>query len=252
MKKTLLFTIIFIFYFYNFSSVFAQCTPDPSCTDTGNPGEICPMVMPSGVLNVLYNQVITVIPPTSGDVGGGVSVPVCAVKIQSVTGLPPGLTYACAPSNCYFLVTSPITSYCVLLSGTPSAVGTYKVKITVRPYITTKGCGWSSTEVIDSSLSITINPTAAVNDLALNKNILGCTQNPYFTSTQITYFSTTQGEVELKIHDMLGNIVYKEKLNASIGDNVFKFTGSSLNSGVYIYTVNNKKSIYTKKLIKSN
>jgi len=251
MNKSLLFTIIFAIYFYNFSTVFAQCTPDANCTDTGNPGEICPLTMPSGVLNVPYNQVITVIPPTHGDVGG-VDINVCAVKVQSVTGLPPGLTYACAPSNCYFLVTSPITSYCVLLSGTPSAVGTYKVKITVRPYINSKGCVWSSTEVVDSSLSITINPTASVNDLSLNKNILSCTQNPYSISTQISYFSTTQGEVELKIHDMLGNVVYKEKLNASIGDNVFKFTGSSLNRGVYIYTVSTKKSVLTKKLIKSN
>jgi len=39
----------------------AQCTPDPACLDTLQPGEYCPQEFPPILLNVPYDEVITFI-----------------------------------------------------------------------------------------------------------------------------------------------------------------------------------------------
>jgi len=253
MKKYILFIAFIAFYFNNISIVKSQCTPDPLCIDTGATGEICPAVMPTGTVGVAYNQTATIIPPASGTVGT-TTINLCAVKVVSIGNLPPGLTYATNPSTGYFPVTSPSTSYCALISGTPTTAGVYNLKITVTPYTTIVNCTALPTNVTDStSVSITINNATGINNFSVNKdNVLNCSQNPFISSTQIFYHSNLKEEIELKVFDMLGNIVYKEKLNAVIGENIFKFNGSNLHKGIYIYTVNNKKDVYTKKLIKSN
>jgi hypothetical protein len=254
MRKFLLLIFSTFLIFNNLSSVYAQCTPNVACVDTGATGEMCPLTLPVGTVGVPYSQVVTIIPPASGMVGS-TTINLCAIKIKSITNLPPGLTYTTSPSNGYFAVTSPYTRYCALISGTPTTAGTYNLNIKVTPYtLIITYCTSTGTDVTDTtSLSITINNNVGIGDNSMSKNYeVNCLQNPFSNTTQIAFYSNTIEEYELKIHDMLGNIVYREKISAVIGDNVFRFTGTSLHSGMYMFSVSNKKKIITKKLIKSN
>ena len=254
MRKVLLFIFPAFLILYNLSSVSAQCTPNVACIDTGATGEMCPLTLPAGTIGVPYSQIITIIPPSSATVGS-TTINLCAIKIKSITNLPPGLSYSTNPSNGYFAVTSPYTRYCVIISGTPTTSGIYPIHITVGPYIIILSCSaLTGYDVTDStSLSITINNNTGTGDNSvLRNNDITCVQNPFSSTTQITFYSNTSEEYELKIHDMLGNIIYSEKINAVIGDNFLRFNGANLHNGMYMYSVSSKKKITTKKLIKSN
>ena len=70
---------------------FAQCEPDTvNCKDVLLPGEICPLILPEGIVNISYEQAFTVIPP---DTVTMLDLPVNIVKIviDTVGNLPPGL-----------------------------------------------------------------------------------------------------------------------------------------------------------------
>jgi hypothetical protein len=254
MKKILPLIIFAFLFIYNISCVHAQCTPDPTCIDTGAAGEFCPTALVAGTVGVPYSQVVTFIPPDSASIGS-TTISLCEIKLNSITNLPPGLTYASNPSNGAFMVTSPYTRYCMLISGTPTAAGSYNLNISVTPYtILFSNCISTFQTVIDStSVTMVINSATAINNSSVNKSkSLNCSQNPYTTSTKIFYYSERQEPIELKIHDMLGNTVYSEKMLAEIGDNTFKFKGTELHSGMYMYSVSNNKTVMVKKLIKNN
>ncbi len=234
---------------------FAQCTPDPTCMDVLNPGEICPEILPDGTVGVPYSQTVTIIPPATGAVGtGGATVAILKIKIKSVTGIPPGLSYVTNPANGEFAVTTPYTRYCTLISGTPTTAGTYPLSITVTPYISFGGFPLAvGDQVDDTSLAITIHPGGTgYSIINMNKfSILDSKPNPFSYSSKIGYISPSSSEVKLSIFDVVGNLIYKEAMVAVKGENYFDFDGIKLGKGMYIYSITNGKESFTKQLIKN-
>lgn len=141
------------------ASVMAQgicnppCTPDVSCVDLINPGEICPEVLPTANVGTFYDETVTVIPPSSYQ---GFPI-VGAIRIDQVNGLPAGMTW-CKSSE-KFNVTTPYTRYCCQLSGTPTTPGTYQLSLLITPYI---GLVPSPQITDDTSLVIIVLPAAPV------------------------------------------------------------------------------------------
>ena len=77
------------------SLVYGQCTPDPSCVDDDDiPGQFCPRELPDGVLNILYEETVTVIPPGIFEIQDMGTVTINHIKIDSVENLPPGIDYS--------------------------------------------------------------------------------------------------------------------------------------------------------------
>ena len=98
-------------------STYGQCTPDPACVDDDDkPGQFCPLDLPHGAINVLYDETITVIPPGTFEVLGSV-VTILYIEIDSVNNLPPGIDYFPNEDTLY-----PETSYCIQLTGTPTQI----------------------------------------------------------------------------------------------------------------------------------
>ena len=234
----------------------AQCTPNTACTDTLNPGEICPETLPNGVVGVPYNQVVTVIPPaTSG------TLTLYKIKLKSVTGMPPGLTYQVNPASNEFALYTPGNpcsllanpKYCILISGTPTTEGTYPLTLTITPYLFYNCTGISPSDVVDdTSLAIIITPTAGVSLVNYNKfSILDGKPNPFNYSAKIGFISPNSSIVKLKVFDVIGNIVYSETISAARGENYFDFNGIKLGKGMYIYSISNGKDTFTKQLIKN-
>ena len=90
------------------------CSPD---TMTYPNSGIYPAELPPACTNQLYEAVITVnVPVDTMPPGIPLTVPINWIQLDSVIGLPPGFTAACAPANCQFPGNS---SGCVIISGTP-------------------------------------------------------------------------------------------------------------------------------------
>ena len=157
MKKTLLLIAAFAFSLaLNAQICDPPCTPDPSCVDIENPGEVCPEVLPTATEGVYYDETVTVIPPSSYQ---GLPV-IHSIKITNVEGLPEGMSWC--KSQDIFLVTTPATSYCCQLYGTPAQVGEYPLTLTIVPYINVLGTPWAQDPMTDdTSLTVIVMPYIA-------------------------------------------------------------------------------------------
>jgi hypothetical protein len=81
--------------------------------------------------------------------------------------------------------------------------------------------------------------------------LLPAQPNPYNATVNISYYSPYTTSVDLQVFDVLGNKVYEEKAISNKGENAFKFDGSNLKRGVYVYTVTNGRERFVKQLIKN-
>jgi len=94
--------------------------------------------------------------------------------------------------------------------------------------------------------SYPVEVTIAPGDYFLSQNY----PNPFNPSTNINYSIPVDGNVSLKIYDLLGNEVYTlidEQKPA--GSHEVEFNASSLSSGVYYYQIKSGEFLATKKLM---
>jgi hypothetical protein len=83
--------------------------------------------LPPGKLNEYYSTILNFkAPEDASTVGGPSGATIQSFKIDSVGGLPPGLTYVCNKSNCNYLGGD---NGCANVYGTPSKLGSYPVTI---------------------------------------------------------------------------------------------------------------------------
>lgn len=244
--KPILFIFIAAIIFLGPNYSFSQCIPDTTCEDIGEPGQICPDSLPDGVLGVNFEHVVTILPPKTTIIN---NVPFSIVKIllDTITNLPPGLTYQSSAKEMY-----PDTAYCAIIQGTPTETGTYALTIKVIPFINYLGFPTAGDTVVnDTSLSITIHATSNVESTNYSR-FYGFQNrpNPFSDYTRIVCFCDKSCIVELKIFNLVGQVIHKEELYASKGKNLFKFDGSDLKSGTYLYTISNARGKYSGKLIK--
>jgi PKD repeat protein len=107
------------------------CTPDVSCIEVENPGQICPEVLPPATVNVYYDETVTVVPPATFEIGG-TDYDIYQIRIDAVEGLPSGMEW-CKSEN-MFLVTNPYTRYCCQIKGTSTQEGEYPLTLKITPY----------------------------------------------------------------------------------------------------------------------
>lgn len=103
------------------------CSPNPAYTNGG----VYPdtnTALATGCAGSFYQQDFTVVVPPDTTVAG-FTFPISFVVIDSIGGLPPGLTYACNPPSCVF---PGGTSQCFQIYGTPSAAGAFQLTIYVH------------------------------------------------------------------------------------------------------------------------
>ena len=114
MKTISTFIIAILLMSINPATSFAQCTPgdETTCPDPENNGEVCPAVLPNGIIGKEYSQEFTIIAPPEYEIDGNV-IPLHHIKIVDVENLPPGITWETNASDSVFMV---VTYKCVLLS----------------------------------------------------------------------------------------------------------------------------------------
>jgi hypothetical protein len=246
MKKQLELLLLLIAFLP--AGAYSQCTPDTvNCKDVMEPGQICPQVLADGYLGISYNQTVTILPPASATIND-ITINLVKIEIDTVTNMPPGLTYEASATEMY-----PGTAYCVLVTGVPTQIGEFMLDIVVIPYINLLDDIVALPPVEnDTSVKITIYESLGINDLTDNAfQVIENRPNPFSETTEIGYVLNEPAEVKLTIHSNIGILVYSETMQAKSGLNLFRFNGENIGPGHYIYSIVNKQSVFTGKMIKT-
>ena len=78
---------------------------------------------------------------------------------------------------------------------------------------------------------------------------LSAAPNPFTTSTKIHFNAVQEGIVIFNVKNILGKTVHKKQLTVEKGKNTISFFKRQLLPGIYIYSIQNKKSIVSKRLV---
>jgi hypothetical protein len=227
--------------------VHSQCTPDLSCLPAGANSGYCPNhELDTGTVGVAYSQIVSIKVPANGADFGQPLTTIQHIDIVSVDSLAPGLTYTCNPPNCKFPGNS---NGCILVSGTPTVAWDHKMTVHAMAYVKIFFVNTTQPYTLTNFYSVVENP-AGINELGLQQ--LGMAQNnpnPFGTETIISFNSPDGEELELKVFNMLGASVYKQKLQPQKGNNEIRFSAENLSPGSYIYSIGNDKYSAIKKMM---
>ena len=225
----------------------AQCIPDTiNCADTtGTPGAFCPQDLPDAGLNVLYDETVTVIPPGSYLFYGNV-LTIFHIRIDSVLNLPPGIDYFPNADTLF-----PDTAYCIQLTGTPTQTGVFDLAIYITATVDFGG-PLEAQVVDDTSISITVLEELGTGPDHLTEfRVIPNVPNPFSERTRLAFYTPKQHRVELYVYNILGSLVHHEWELASPGTHSFRFDGSELKPGTYLYRVATPELYHTGKLMKT-
>jgi len=78
---------------------------------------------------------------------------------------------------------------------------------------------------------------------------LSASPNPFTNTTKISFTSTKNTHIFFTIKNVLGNTVYKKNIQIKKGKNSIPFYKNNLPSGVYIYSIQNQKKTFSKRLV---
>jgi hypothetical protein len=78
---------------------------------------------------------------------------------------------------------------------------------------------------------------------------LSAAPNPFTNSTKITFNSKNIGSVFFKVKNVLGKTVHNKQHKVTKGKNTIPFSKGVLLPGMYIYTIQDTKSIVSKRFV---
>lgn len=237
-----------------FTVVNAQnCTPDGMYTTSG--------VYPDSATNlavatvgVPYSQTITTVTPADTCIvvlfPPCTTVPIDSVVVETVTGLPPGLTIVSMNENSLPFMFPGGSTSCMLVSGTPTQSGVYPIQVHGTSYATVFTL--TQTQPFDVNYyTITVLPsTVGMDEFSTTKfEVKQNSPNPFSNNSTVEYFVPSAGKVGVEIRNILGELVYAESTNAQQGINRHQLNASKFTNGVYFYQINYNNSVITKRFI---
>ncbi|MEM7656273.1 MAG: T9SS type A sorting domain-containing protein [Bacteroidota bacterium] len=130
--KKVFYAFLFMLFGAFTQQLVAQCMPDSSFTSPG----IYPATLPNTCVDAFYETVITIVVPVDTTITNPfpITVPIDSIVLEEVIGMPPGLSYSCAPPSCGFLGGS---TACASISGTPTTPGTYPLDLSITVHVNT-------------------------------------------------------------------------------------------------------------------
>jgi len=252
MIKKLLFSFALVATFGLTKSVAQICTPDISCIPASTEYGICPdsaTGMAIGTVGVAYSEVMSVkVPSDPSSFGAPAGTGLTSIEIIGVDSLAPGLTYACVPSSCNFPAPS---NGCVLISGTPTVAWNKQIIVHGLGHLTLPIIGTPFTQGIDNTQyrSVVVDP-ASISTLDLTKfDVDQNSPNPFSESSEIRFSSVDNSNVEFKVFNMLGAVIYNKNFKTAKGVNTIKIEANSFAPGVYIYSITSGEKTITKRMI---
>lgn len=247
MKKIILSLTLSISIF----SFIAQCTPNPLYFDSISgawPDTITNL--DQAFVGVAYNQVLDF--KIASDAGEYdplfAGTPIDSVVLTGVTGLPAGLSYSCNNSTCSWLGGA---QGCASLSGTPTALGSYDIVISLNGWVSVPIIGAFSAPQEFTGYVINVG-SVGIETIKLKQSTFLLQQNipnPANNSTKIQFISGTSNNVTFSMINLLGDIVFNKTITAKKGVNDVNINLLDYPEGVYLYSVSNGKDRLTKRMI---
>src|SRR3954466_14152441 len=229
----------------------AQCTPDVTCIPSGTAYGVCPdsaTGLKHGVVNVPYTETVSLKIPATTDAFGVPGGTVTSIELDTMIGLEPNLTYQCSAPSCIYPGNS---TGCVLISGTPTQVWDKPVVVKVIANITTI-FGPSKVPRDITGYRCVVTAATGIESLNACKFDVGQnTPNPFTGRSEIHFSVVNTENVDFKVYNMLGAVVYTANYKADKGTNTITIEANSFAPGVYVYSLGNATQTITKRMIVS-
>jgi hypothetical protein len=199
--------------------------------------------LPAAVADVPYAETINFKVPKD-TFYDGYQFPIDSLVLEQVIGLPSSITYACNPSNCSFLGG---TIGCGQLSGTPliTDTGAHHLKVIIVGYS-------GIVQLPDTVKYYTLNVNATSGISSLNRYYFDAGQNypnPVKSTTQIYFNLPVSGNVQFKVYNLLGTIIYMQNYSSKSGTNSITFDAGNVADGMYFYSLSDGSNIITYRMI---
>ncbi|MFN4235327.1 MAG: T9SS type A sorting domain-containing protein [Bacteroidia bacterium] len=242
---------------------------------------------PSGYITSLDIKTLTDTTATVGPpVNQTVALKVYKMKIHTVkvfdpvnpsneTSLPSGFTYAAnapewvnggtspnlTPVTGCVAVSANQTAVQNALNGGPANDGVYPLRIYVdiqftAPSLFITNPTWISASPYSDLMPTNekyrlrvLNGTSIIEENNNEFKVVANIPNPFSKNTEILFTMPADGNVNLKVYNMLGKEVYNATVAANQGDNRIPVSAEKLASGVYLYTLSYNNTTITKKMI---
>jgi hypothetical protein len=251
MKKTSLFSVLFISLMLWAGTSFGQCVPDSSVISIGGAGIMAPDTLDFIELQT-YTINITIIAPDTGTAGTYGFVNLDSIIIKSITNQPGWMNYSC--DNIYCRYVHGVLQ-CAQVIGTPPAgsADTLYLHVLVDAWIHIGPVAIKAASDADGgTIVVIIHGAIGTPEYSkINFEVIQNEPNPFKSETHIGCTTKNSESVSLRVVDMLGNMVYNESMQTRTGTNYFNFNGSELSNGVYFYSVyNGQNHVATRKMVK--
>jgi hypothetical protein len=78
---------------------------------------------------------------------------------------------------------------------------------------------------------------------------LSAAPNPFSNSTKITFTTASSSSIIVSVKNILGRTVFKKTFKTKLGKNAIPFYKNNLSTGMYIYSIQDKKKIISKRFV---
>lgn len=245
--------ILTLFLLFSASLIFSQaCIPDTSQIPANSfiyPVPYQDTVAGSGIpnkacINTEYEQVFQVkIPSTVEFLGFNVHVE--QIKLNSIGGLPSGLSYACEPNGCTMLKN---TVGCMKISGVPDASNAVKkYPITLNFTFTTQEFGSLQLSFPDENIApglyeIDLRAEGSAECIAsTGQHNINLTHKAYLSKEGgVLIFdidSRDQLNADIELFDASGKRIASSRFFIEYGKNQLSMSAGELNPGTYFYII---------------
>lgn len=153
-KKTALILLLLALTIFSHAQC-EECSPDNTCGAGSDYPAICPMQVPDAVVGEYYQQTLTFyIPSSITDPESQLQAEVVSVTINSVSGLPFGITYSLNDQDGVYYPGEGQNYGCATLCGTPILPGVYNVNISVTADLIAFGFPVTQSENFPTSMTV--------------------------------------------------------------------------------------------------
>ena len=78
---------------------------------------------------------------------------------------------------------------------------------------------------------------------------LSAVPNPFTNSTKISFTSSSNSTIFFTVKNVLGKTVFRKRIETKLGKNKIPFYKNNLPTGMYIYSIQDKKKTISKRIV---